>query len=171
LLNSSASVSATVERAIAGWSDANHGWHQLSSPVASQAIAPAFADATPGNYDFYAWWEATNSWINYKDGVSPTFAGANVLGGASSATNFIPGKGYLVAYATTGTRQFAGTLNKDGIAVTNLAFGTGANRGWHLLGNPFPSTINYNTGTWAKTNIDVEMQVWNSETASYKTST
>ncbi len=53
LLNNTANVAATAERYITGWTDANHGWHFLSSPVASQAIS-GFHTAGSGN-DFYKW--------------------------------------------------------------------------------------------------------------------
>lgn len=53
--------------------------------------------------------------------------------------------------------------------LTNTA--TSAFSGWHLVGNPFASAIDYDIGSWIKTNIDQEIQVWNSVTASYKTAT
>ena len=102
-------VSATVERDITGWADAAHGWHFLSSPVTAQAISSGFTASPSTNYDFYAWWEPTNVWVNYKNtSVAPTWATANILGATSGGDNFIPGKGYLVSYATAaaGTKQF-----------------------------------------------------------------
>ncbi|MFZ4520122.1 MAG: T9SS type A sorting domain-containing protein [Bacteroidales bacterium] len=167
LIQSSANVSATIERTISAWTDATHGWHFLSSPVASQAIDPAFTNATPANYDFYAWWEPTNTWVNYKNTTTaPTWATANVLGGTSGAGNFIPGKGYLVSYAATDTKQFTGTLNKDNIAVTNLPISTGTNKGWHLLGNPFSSAITWGTN-WSLNHISATAKIWKESTASY----
>ncbi|MEI7980255.1 MAG: hypothetical protein WCI71_01290 [Bacteroidota bacterium] len=163
-------VNAKVERYVTGWTDGSHGWHLLSAPVAAQAIASAFTDPSDANYDFYAWWETTNEWVNYKNSTTPpTFATANVLGGASSTTDFIPGKGYLVAYApaAAGTKQFTGTLNKDNISVTNLAISGGINKGWHLLGNPFPSALKWNDGNWALSNIVGTAQIWDQTIASY----
>lgn len=166
LIQSTAGVLATVERDISAWTDNNHGWHFLSSPVATQAIAPNFTDATPENYDFYAWWEATNEWVNYKNSVTaPTWSTANILGATSGGGNFIPGKGYLVAYGTASTKQFTGTLNKDAIMVSNLAISTGTNGGWHLLGNPFSSALTWDTKVLGK--INETAKIWKESTAAY----
>ena len=169
LIQSSASVSATAERAVSGWSDDAHGWHFLSAPVAAQAIDPAFTDGTPANYDFYCWWEATNKWVNLKNTTTPpTWSTANVLGVTSGGGNFIPGKGYLVAYAIAaeGTKQFTGALNVADVPVTNLAISAGANNSWHLLGNPFPSALTWATG-WSLNNIVSTAKIWNETGAAY----
>jgi len=169
LIQSSASVSATVERAVSGWSDDAHGWHFLSAPVAAQAIDPAFTNGTPANYDFFAWWEATNQWVNFKNTTTPpTWSTGNVLGVTTGGGNFIPGKGYLVAYATAaaGTKQFTGTLNVANIPVTNLTISAGDNNSWHLLGNPFPSALTWATG-WSLNNIVATAKIWNETEAAY----
>jgi hypothetical protein len=128
-------ASVIVQRAVNAWTDALHGWHLLSSPVASQSIAPAFTDPTPANYDFYKWDEVTNFWLNYKD---------------NSFTTFVPGTGYLVAYAASSTKQFEGTLNTANVPVSGLTISGGANSGWNLAGNPFPCALLWNDGTRQK---------------------
>ena len=91
-------IQATVERDIPAWTSVPHGWHFLSSPVAAQAISPDFTNAAATNYDFYAWREPDNTWINFKNtSTSPTWNETN------GNTSFAPGKGYLVAYASSGT--------------------------------------------------------------------
>lgn len=175
LIQYSANVSAYVERDIASWGIgplSDHGWHFLSSPVSALEIDPAFTDPTSANYDFYAWWEATNEWVNFKNTtVVPVWNTANVLGATSGLGNFIAGKGYLVEYATDAigvdAKQFSGTLNKDNITVSNLAISSGINRGWHLLGNPFSSALKWNDGNWALSNITATAKIWNEVNASY----
>jgi hypothetical protein len=171
-LKQNSAVSATVERDISAWTTASHGWHFLSSPVAAQAITSGFTNATPENYDFYAWWEPTNLWVNFKPelGDDPVFAAANVLGVNSSASNFIPGKGYLVAYAATEIKQFQGPLNVSDITVSDLTINAGVsgiNKGWHLLGNPFTSALTWGTEDWNLTNINATAKIWNENFASY----
>ncbi|MCX6305086.1 MAG: YDG domain-containing protein [Bacteroidetes bacterium] len=157
-------VPAMVERDISAWgAGTTHGWHFLSSPVAEQAIATAFTNATAANYDFFAWYEPSNLWVNYKNtSVAPTWNTAN-----SNLTSFIPGTGYLVGYAATETKQFAGTLNKDDITISNLAISAGTNQGWHLLGNPFTSAITWGTTDWLLTNINATAKIWEESSASY----
>lgn len=159
---------ATVKRTINGWTDANHGWHFLSSPVATQSISSGFIDGIPENYDFYAWWELTNEWVNYKNSTTaPVWNTANVLGSTNGAGNFIPGKGYLVAYSANSTKQFAGNLNNVKIQISGLTKSTGINRGWHLLGNPFPSALKWNDGNWALSQITGTAKIWKESIASY----
>jgi hypothetical protein len=159
LLNNTANVAATAQRYIAGWSDANHGWHFLSSPVASQAIS-GFHTAGSGN-DFYKWDEPTNEWINR------TATGGGLNG--SFETDFFVGRGYMIANSTNSTKTFSGILNVSDVPLTGLTNTTGKTyRGWHLVGNPFSSAIKWTQGSWVKTNIATYSQIWNETTASYK---
>lgn len=174
LYHTTSGVSASVQRYIAApasWSDISHGWHLLSSPVASQSIDPGFINATPENYDFYAWWEPTNQWVNYKNTTTaPVWNTANVLNGTGGEGAFIPGKGYLVAYAASGTKTFTGTLNISDIPVSGLSYTSSSSyKGFNLLGNPFSCPIAWNaTGnTWNLSNIDANCQIWVESGGSY----
>ena len=159
LIHNTAGVEATVERHIVGHGNVSAaGWHLLSSPVASFSIDGSAFD--PGTTDdLYSWSESTKTWLNHKSG-NPSQIDAGI--------------GYLASYETTAAtpRTFTGLLNTANLTFSGLANTTATNySGWHLLGNPFASAIDYDLGSWAKTNIDVEIQVWNSIDASYKTST
>jgi len=179
LIQSTGSVAATVERTITGWNnypgnEATHGWHLLSSPTTAQTIQNEFVPAVyTANEDFYAWWETTNQWVNFKNTTTPpTWNTANVLkvGGStvSGGTNFIPAKGYLVAYASDPTKQFTvGSLNTGDYAISELGISTGANYGWHLLGNPFPSALSWGTAGWLLSNIQATAKIWKESTAGY----
>jgi hypothetical protein len=149
-------ASVNVERFIGAWVDALHGWHFLSSPMTSQAIAPNFTDPTPANYDFYAWDEVNNLWLNQKE-----------VG--NGITNFNPGTGYLVAYQSAGTKQFSGTLNTTDVLAANLTQSGGANNGWNLAGNPFPSALVWNDGVnWTvSADFAATAKIWNEANASY----
>lgn len=164
LIHNTAVVGATVERYItaANWAAAGSGWHLLSSPVASQSISGAWTPTGTGNdYDFYAYDETanTNNWLNQKVG-------------ANNINTFIPGKGYLVAYQQNGTKTFNGNLNTANVTLSGLTNTSGsAYPGWHLVGNPFASAINWSAGDLTKTNITATAQVWNSASGSYQTTT
>lgn len=131
---------ATMQRSIPAYSTAADGWHLLSSPVATFNIAGS--DFQPGTVspnldDFYGWDESTYTWINYKNG---------------NPLQMVPGRGYLVAYQTTATKDFVGTFNSADIPLTNLSK-TIAGNGWNLLGNPFQSALEWNTANWGISNI------------------
>jgi hypothetical protein len=154
LKQTSASVSATVKRDVNAWgTGVLHGWHFLSSPVSAQSISTNFTVDPAANYDFFKWDETTNMWLNQKVG-------------ANNITSFAPGTGYLVAYAASSTKQFEGTLNKDNIPFSNLTISSGTNKGWHLLGNPYPCSLTWATG-WSLTNIVSTAKIWHESNASY----
>ena len=146
----------TVQRQIGAWTNFVHGWHLLSSPVAAQIIDPAFTDPTTANYDFYKWDEITNFWLNQKE-----------VG--NGITSFVPGTGYLVAYAASSTKQFNGTLNTANVPVTGLTISGGVNSGWNLVGNPFACALKWNDGiNWtAPPEIAGTAKIWDEASAAY----
>lgn len=158
LINNTSNVPAKVERYIAGYTDASHGWHFLSSPVAEQAIS-AFHTPNSGS-DFYSWDEPTNLWINR------TASGGGLNG--SFETNFDVGIGYLMANNSSGITTFTGTLNNADVTINGLSNnGSSYYKGWHLLGNPFSSALEWNNGNWILSNVDANSQIWNEANASY----
>lgn len=168
LKQSTSSIEATVEQSIeaASWSTWDDGWHLLSSPVASQSIAAdgaGFVTSGDGNdYDFYAWSEPNNQWINYKNNsTEPTFTSVNGSG------NFTVGKGYLVAYQQSGAKQFKGNLNVNDVSVSGLTkTNSSATRAWHLLGNPYSCPITWDN-TWTRSNVGAVCQVWSETLRDY----
>ena len=57
------------------------------------------------------------------------------------------GKGYTVNAPNTALVDFVGTLNNGPVASGTMNRGTDAAAGWHLLGNSYPSPLNWNTVT------------------------
>jgi hypothetical protein len=156
---------ANVQRYIAN----DNGWHFLSSPVNAQTIKPAFAPTTADNtFDFYKWDETivnsatTFPWINIRN-TNGTYA--------TGFDNFVNGQGYLVAYSSSyggsATHQFFGTLNN---AAQTASVNYGVNN-YNLLGNPFPSAIDWNatgfTGRDALLGTNAPIWVWNGSTGTY----
>jgi len=165
LIESTASIGATVERYFTGAAEA---WHLLSSPVASQAISGDFTPAgtyTGGfGYDFYAWAEPSQTWLNQKEPAN-----------SSIFTSFIPGKGYLVAYqAANPIKSFAGDLNTGSYNFPMTVSATGTYEHSNLAGNPYPSSIDWKAATGLnKENVVVEsggghnLYIWNQTANNY----
>ena len=148
---------ATIERYLTGgWGEWDAGWHQISSPVAAQPIL----EFASGNYDFYGWEEADNTWINYK---GPNFSTWN------GGTNFNVGQGYWISYDAATTTTFIGELNNTDEIITGLTKTDmdPAHSGWHLLGNPFASAIKWNDGNWALNNVSGVAKIWSLEDKAY----
>lgn len=100
----------------------------MAIPVTGQEIAPLFA----GSNDHLLKWNATStSWINSKleGGVwNPEFE-----------TEFQSGSGYIARFGEAGTRVLSGNLTGNSVDA-NLT----AASGWHLLGNPYTSSVEWN---------------------------
>lgn len=168
LKHNTAGVAATFERNFdnTDWADPTDGWHYLSSPVAAQAISPGFITDPIANYDLYVWYEPENLWVNHKNtSTAPTWATANVIsnGLTNNTSNFLVGKGYLVAYKDGGVKEFSGTLNVSDVNISDLTItgSTNANRSWHLLGNPFSCALTWDgTAAWNLSNISGVAKIW-----------
>ena len=150
-----------IERYITAWTSATDGWHLLSSPVASQTIRGYFVPTTPTtNEDFYSWDEVNDIWINSKSNPATWNSGFD--------SEFIVGKGYLVAYGSTTTKYFSGTPNSSDVTKSGLTYTDGSTHtGWHLLGNPYPSALYWNKTAWSLTDVDATAKIWKESTAAY----
>ena len=143
----------TVQRYFEGYGGGSNGWHNISSPVDNMSIAGSDFDFIhPSDDDLYQWDEPSNTWENYKQGH---FA------------NFVNGKGYLCALKLNGTKNFVGTLNGSDYYWINLSLTPDEGNGWHLLGNPYASALEWNNGDWELTNVTLTAKIWNESAGNY----
>ncbi len=145
LININENVNATMERHFPG---TEIQWHLISSPMTNMAIEDSDFEPTDDD-DFYMWHES-GWWLNYK-------AASGYFDTYNEGDDFVPGRGYLVAYdpAKIGqVKRFHGMVN-TGTVEFPLEFGLpdpGENgdkewehqSGWNLIGNPFAAGINWN---------------------------
>ena len=130
----------TVERTFASGSDA---WHLFCLPTSSGFNASPLFD---GAYvDAYS--ENTGAWNRLL-----------------TANSIDPKTGYSVNFPSgSHTLAFSGAVNTGDQSFSGLSYTTGApgyGAGWHLIGNPFPSAVDLDLGTWTKTNLDGYVYVW-----------
>jgi hypothetical protein len=171
LIHNSDNVLATVNRYISGGAEA---WHFLSSPVSNQNITAEWLPAgTYGNgtgYDMYVWNEASSCWI-YKLNTTSLINWSTV----HPSTSFMTGRGYLYSVQSPNpTKQFKGVLNNGNINIPVTAAGTNLSlSGFNLLGNPYPSTIDWQAQTgWSRTGLipsgsGYDMWIWNPAASNY----
>ncbi|MDO7873375.1 fibronectin type III domain-containing protein [Hymenobacter sp. ASUV-10] len=83
---------------------------------------------------------------------------------ANLATAMTPTRGYTVNAPVTATPiDFVGTFNNAAQASGALSRGTDPQAGYHLLGNPYPSPIDWNTvGAAQRPGVDATMYVYQS---------
>ncbi|MEA3445497.1 MAG: hypothetical protein U9R19_12325, partial [Bacteroidota bacterium] len=149
--NLTLSGTATTKQTISAYTDNSDGWHLISCPMSDMAIAGS--DFVSDTYDFYLYDEATDTWMNHENHANEALF-----------NNFTPGLGYLAGYETTSTKSFTGSLNNANVTVSGL---TKANDGWHVLGNPFPSALNWATG-WTLTNVGATAQILKADGTGYR---
>ena len=135
----------------------NADWHFISSPVANQTIESFIP--TEENYDFYSWSEFNSTWYNQKKDDSQTneFYTDNGL-------NFNIGRGYLVAYENEGYRKFSGILNNGDVTFplscsTDGEYVVERFTGFNLVGNPYPSYIDWEAEGWTRDNLQLQT-IW-----------
>jgi len=128
-----ATLSGTGTYSVQQYLTAGRNWY-VSSPVAS---APKSVINTKGS-NVYCFNEEIGVW-------------------ADTVTAFLPLKGYVAAVTYTGPVTFTGgKLNTGPISDATLTATEGTYRGFHLVGNPYPSYINWVMAT--KTNL--EPSIW-----------
>ncbi len=139
-INATASVPATVERYLTGTQ-----WHYLASPIEN---APRSL--------FHA-----NNFLFYDESTADTWSGG-VFSGTPGWTaftnpNLSTQEGYGYYYYQT-TLNFTGNLHA-GTYTSPLLSVTAAEGvaydGWHLLGNPYPSAIDFSAANITATNINL----------------
>jgi hypothetical protein len=108
-------------------------WHFVSAPV-SGALSGLFTD----NY-LYGFDEPSDSWIN----IIPTDIPLNIMQGYSV---WVPANPAMVT--------FSGQLNNGAISIPVTRNTTQTNQGWNLVGNPYPSSLDWNSAAWTKTNVN-----------------
>jgi len=171
LIHTTNNVPATIQRYISGAAEA---WHFLSSPVAAQSISETWLPSgTYGNgtgYDLYLWNESTNCWI-YKLNTTST-VNWNMV---HPQSNFVVGRGYLYSVqAINPTKQFIGNLNSGSVSYGLTMTGTDVSlKGFNLVGNPYPSSIDWSTSEgWIRSILvnsgnGYDMWIWNPTAENY----
>ena len=66
------------------------------------------------------------------------------------------------------TLSATGTVN-SGPFTFNIGYHPSNGQGWNLVGNPYPSSINWNSNAWSKTNVDGTIWTFNPSTNNYAT--
>jgi hypothetical protein len=134
--------------------------HLLSSPVQGQDIQPEFVSVPPDtSFIFSKFDEPSAAWIS-----AMTSSGS---WNSSFENQFAAGKGYLVAVPAGTKKTFSGNLNK-GTYPLSCGFTAASNAsGLNLLGNPYPSALNWNAVTQT-TGIDKALYYYDPGIQNYR---
>lgn len=147
LIHESDSISATV---YSYFPDLNK-WYLISAPVIN-----ATASVFYGQFLDY-WDEPSESWVPIEN--------ENYLLKA--------GQGFSVKKTGTNLASYQGYLNNGEILIDSLRYSASNNpnlRGWNLIGNPFPSVLDFYQVDLSGKSINAGISVWphnGTETSSY----
>ncbi|MDR4988959.1 MAG: LamG-like jellyroll fold domain-containing protein [Bacteroidales bacterium] len=145
LLHTTEGVKATAEQY---FPTSGQGWHFLSSPVSGMDISGSVFH--PGAQDDFYLWDESGWWINFKAG------GSSFYDHNDETTHFVEGRGYLVSYQNSNdpVKKFRGALNTGtvtySITHSGLADKWIYQHGWNLIGNPYPSPVDWNKADRSK---------------------
>jgi len=120
-------------------------WHLVSAPI-NNALSAVFTG------------------IYLQEFLEPTFTWSYIT---TTNHNLTAGLGFA-AWSSSGTTgnatvNYNGPLNNSNIGVSGLSYTASQplnNRGWNIVGNPYPSAINWNSN-WTRTNIDATAYIYN----------
>lgn len=166
-LGAGAAVSGNVEvqRYMIGGAASQRGWRYMSSPVANatyaQLIDDIFITGPGGTSNGFDWAGSSSSVMTYEESTNRGWKSI------STPTNtWTSGKGAIVFFRGDRTQtssitntniapnsfalDFNGTINSGSYTV-NLDYdntvGVSTNQGWNLIGNPYPSQIDWDLVT------------------------
>ena len=80
-----------------------------------------------------------------------------------------PGRGYLVAFDTERDMTFNGMMQHGNVSIPITRENTGSLAGFNLLGNPYPSYLDWESVYHASTNVSPTIYVWDEDKSQYAT--
>lgn len=148
------------------------GWVNLSAPAQSRTVSDWNDDLITTGFTGSDYPSYNFNNIQYYVESNPGTRNQGFNGVSSLAESLVAGRGYFV-YMNAGVMN----LDIDGpiysgaqsLPVTYTNNGNATADGWCLVGNPYPSAIDWDGSGWTKTNINNAVYVWDAATAQYAT--
>lgn len=167
----SARTLVTVSRTVSG----NQGWRMISSPARTQ-----FSDLLDGFYTqgfTGTTYPARQPNLLWYDETYPGTDNQRWRTASNISDSVVAGRGYMFyvfgeipaegdydnpAYALPKAISVTGleTPLSSGSFTYPVTYTTAADSGWNLLGNPLANDIDWDHGSWTKTNMDNTVYVW-----------
>lgn len=167
----------TVQRFMTKEGPNNRIYRYISSPIQNATVADIQNEIpVTGTFTGHSICSGCNSAVSMSfyeetvindsnaNGVTDRNDGYISFPGTSNLETLDPGKGFAIFVRgnilSTTLWDVSGPINEGNVTpvplpVTYTSSGNALNDGWNLVGNPFPSTIDWNAASgWTKTGID-----------------
>jgi hypothetical protein len=149
-------------------------WRFLTSPIAGTTLADFNDDFITSGFagsDYPLWPTAANPWasIYYYDETQPGVTDSGFVAATNVTNSVAVGEGIWVwsGDTITGTQPFtidvSGSPNVGNISLPLTYTNTGlpTDDGWNMVGNPYPSTLDWDSPNITKSGINNAIYVWN----------
>ena len=123
-------------------------WHLITPPV-SNATATVLYDAN------------VDSWLTEHDESQTGDDSWSYIIDISTSLTQGKGYGYWIEGSTAQTKTYSGTIS--GNSFTPTLYFTDATHGYNLVGNPYTCAIDWDEGSWTKTNLENSIWVWDND--------
>ena len=120
-------------------------WHLLSSPVGGETASALYFGGSPEAW-LKNYLEPSNTWQYITDLTTPLIQGT--------------GFGYWIEAMADQTVSFSGSLTNTDLTLSSLGYSGDAQHGYNLVGNPYPSALDWDIGSWDTTGINGNIWVW-----------
>lgn len=149
--------SATMQRYIRGSANPRVGYHHLSTPVSSTTIADlttaGFAPRVSALYNTAPASVPASQYPNIFSYEESRLTGSGAtaafdrgwMSPTATSNPMVSGKGYSVYISPSSKPDFTGTLTNGPVPSGPLTRGSTPESGWQLLGNPYPSPLNWDS--------------------------
>jgi len=155
-------------------------WRFLATATDDATIADWNEDFITSGFigsDFPNWPTPANPWVSiyFYDETNPGSIDDGFVPVTNVTNSINVGQGVWVwsGDTITGTQAFTvdvqGPSNKFNVnlPLTYTSTGIAANDGWNMVGNPYPSTIDWDDPSIMKTGINNAIYIWNPDLAQY----
>jgi len=149
-------------------------WRFLTSAISGTTLADFNDDFVTSGFigsDYPDWPSVANRWpsIYFYDESVAGIQDNGYVAAANITDPLAVGEGIWVwsGDTSTGTQPFTidvtGTINTGNInlPVTYTNSGNPSDDGWNMVGNPYPSTLDWDDASITKTNINNAIYIWN----------
>jgi hypothetical protein len=144
------------------------GWVNFSSSLQNAIVENWDDDITTSGFTGSDYPAFNFNSILYYDENLPGDKSEGYVGVTSDTDPLVAGRGYFVYMpAGAATLITRGVINTGSFNLNPQFTSNGSGAGWNLMGNPYPATIDWNSSSWTKSNINNAVYIYSASLNQY----